>query len=384
MNAITLVLIGAVPFHGVTQRPQHFARLLAERGWNVLYVDSPVTLLGPLRNRELAGRLFPADRITEIPLPANPHSGRLRILSPVVSLPFGNRYRAANRLNQRMLAYQIKATVPGPYLLMPMLPGSVDLIPYLRPFAVVYDCVDLHNGFGGLLDPEVVNQMEQELVYASRTVMATSDLLRDRMSQWHSEVQLIPNAAEIEHFRTTSKAPVHELLAHIPQPRIGLIGGIGPWVDLVFLRELAESMPEVQLVMVGPVETDISALQRLENVHFLGRQPYTELPRFLAGFSATLVSFARSELTQGVNPIKVYEYLAADKQVISTPNHELLKISDMIWIAEDGKQAATHLQRILIGERRAGLEAQARFSEVHSWSARVTQLEEILKGVIPY
>ncbi len=383
VNAITVVITAAVPFHGVTQRPQHFARLLAERGWNVLYVDAPVTLLGPLRNRELFHRLLPAERVTEVPIQRESPSGQLRVLSPIASLPFGNRYRFLNRWNQRMLAYQIRANLTGPCLLLPMLPGSVDLIPYLRPLAVVYDCVDVHSGFGGLLNPEVVNRMEEQLVYASRSVIATSDLLRDRMSQWHSDVQLIQNAAEIEHFQTTATAPVHELLKDIPEPRIGLIGGIGPWVDLVFLRELAEAKPDVQIVMVGPVETDVSELERLPNVHFLGRQPYASLPQFLAGFCATLVSFVRNELTQGVNPIKVYEYLAADKQVISTPNYELLKISDMLWIAEDGRQAAEHLTRILNGERRVSAEAQAAFSEAHSWSAQVNRVQAILRSTVP-
>lgn len=381
LNAIQLVITGAVPYHGVTQRPQHFAKLLAERGWDVLYVDAPITLLGPIRNPELLSRFFPAERITEVKVDGN--RGRLRVLSPVVALPLGNRYRSLNRLNQRLLAYQIRKNLSGPYLLLPLLPGSVDLVPLLRPMAVVYDCVDLHTGFGGLQDPQIVNQMEQELVYSSRAVLATSDLLQERMSAWHSDVHLLPNAAEIEHFQTALRAPIHELLRSIPEPRIGLIGGIGPWVDLQFVRELAEAKPDVQLVMIGPVETDVSELQRLPNVHFLGRQPYASLPQFLAGFSATLVSFVRNELTRGVNPIKVYEYLAADKQVIATANHELLKISDMIWIAQDGKQAASHLTRILSGERRADAEEQLRFSYGHSWSVEADRLDRILKEVLP-
>ena len=381
MTRNTLVIAGAVPFDGVTQRPQHFARLLAQRGWDVLYVDSPVTWLAPLRHRELLPLLLPSDRVREVPIENS--LGRLRVLSPVAVLPFGNRYRFINRVNQRLLAQQIVANVSGPCILMPLLPSSVDLIPFLRPLAVVYDCVDVHTGFGGLLDPDVVNRMEEDLVFSSRSVIATSDLLFERMTRLHSDVHLIPNAAETAHFQTTGSAAVHPLLHDIPEPRVGLVGGIGPWVDLNFVAELADAKPELQFVIVGPIETDVSALARRSNVHFLGRQPYAELPQFLAGFAATLVSFVNNDLTQGVNPIKVYEYLAADKQVVSTPNHELLKLSELIWIAHNGKEAADAVTRILNGERKVNQADQQRFSEAHSWSAQVERVERALRGVVP-
>jgi len=381
MTGMTLVIAGAVPFEGVTQRPQHFARLLAQRGWDVVYVDSPVTWLAPLRHRDLIPHLLPAERVREVSV-ANSR-GRLRVLSPVAFFPFGNRYRFINRANQRLLAQQIAANITGPCILLPLLPSSVDLIPYLRPLAVVYDCVDLHTGFGGLLDPGVVNRMEEELVFSSRTVFATSDLLFERMTRLHSDVHLISNAAETEHFQTTGSASVHPLLHDIPEPRVGLIGGIGPWVDLNFVAELAAAKPELQFVLVGPIETDVAPLTRLSNVHFLGRQPYAELPQFLAGFAATLVSFVNNDLTQGVNPIKVYEYLAADKQVVSTPNHELLKLSDLIWIAHNGQEAAEAVTRILNGERKVNQADQQRFSEAHSWSAQVERVEKALWGVVP-
>ncbi|MCF8566143.1 glycosyltransferase [Alicyclobacillus tolerans] len=380
MTQTTIVLISAVPFHTVTQRPQHFARLLAQRGWRVLYVDGPVSVLGPLRNRELLKRLVPKQPLEEIPVSGK---GRLQVLTPVAGLPFGNRYRKLNQFNQRMLAVQIQRAVPGPYVVLSVLPGAVDLLEHLHPMAVLYDCVDLHAGFGGTLNPDVVNQMESELAWASRKVFASADLLLERMKQLHSDVQLLPNAAEVDHFASTATAHVHPLLENIPVPRVGLIGGMGPWVDFEFLGRLASLRPGVQFVFVGPVETDVSGVRALPNVHFLGRQPYQELPQFLAGFDATLVSFVQSELTRGVNPIKVYEYLAAGKEVISTPNPELIKLRDFLWIAESGEQAAGYLDAILMGQRRTSAEQYEQFNREHSWVAQVEKLERALLDVLP-
>jgi glycosyltransferase involved in cell wall biosynthesis len=382
MNQLpTIVIVSAVAWRGTTARSQHFARGLAERGWNVLFVGGPTTILSPLKNRALASQLLPKEPIEDVF--NSKTGGTLRVLTPVAHLPFGNMRRSINRLNQRLLAAQIRAAMPGPYILLPMLPTSIDLILPLRPMAVLYDCVDLHSEFVGLIDRDVVNQMEQELVYQSRAVFVTADGLKERMENFHSDVRLVPNAAQIEHFRGTQTSTIHPLLEGIPEPRIGYIGGIGTWVDQELIEALAKARPNVHFVMVGPVETDVTQLNKLQNVHFLGLQPYAELPQFLAGFQLTLHAFVRNELTESVNPVKIYEYLAAEKEVLSTASRELDKLSEVIWVTRDTDQALDALDRILAGETRTTADHRQSFVQAHSWDARVDIVEEALQSILP-
>lgn len=377
----TIVLTSAVSWSGVTARPHHFARLLAARGWPVLFVDAPVTLLGPVKNPSLRPLLLPKPVVRDISVAGA--NGWLRVLSPCAQLPFGNMWRWVNRLNQRWLAYFIRVAAPGPYVLLATLPGNVDLIPRLRPLAVLYDCVDFHAEFPGFVRPETVNQMEQELVALSRAVFATADALYERMAAWHGSVTLLPNAAETEHFAQTLTSPVHPALAAIPEPRVAFVGGIGGWIDLDFIRVMAQARPHVHFIMIGPVETDTSALQRCANVHFVGRQPYAELPQWLAGCQAALVAFKRNALAQSVNPVKVYEYIAAGREVIATPIREVVKLRDLVWLAEDGQAAVAALDRILAGERKVTETARQAFVRAHTWSARVDRLEEALLAALP-
>ncbi|MCL6636496.1 MAG: glycosyltransferase [Alicyclobacillus sp.] len=386
MTRPTVVLTAAVPWDGTTARPQHFARGLARRGWPVLYVNGPVTWLAPLKNRDLWPRLWPRQPLLDIPVPAledGSNQGWLRVLAPVASLPFGNVWRILNRCNQRLLAQQIRLAAPGPYVLLPMLPSSVDLVPYLHPVAVLYDCVDLHVGFRGWLRPATVEQMEADAAAVSRVVFATADTLATRMRRWHPDVRLLPNAAEVDHFATAHRVPVHPRLHSLPEPRVGLIGGLGPWVDWDFLAGLADALPHVQFVMIGPVETDVSALARRSNVHFLGLQPYAELPQYLAGLQATLVAFAPSELAHSVNPIKVYEYLAAGKEVVATSTHEIDKLAEFVWVVRTAAEGAAALQRILAGECRTEPQRRAAFVAQQSWDTRVQQLHEALLASLP-
>ncbi|WP_026974072.1 glycosyltransferase [Alicyclobacillus contaminans] len=392
MTRPTIVLTSAVPWSGTTARPQHFARGLAERGWNVLFVNPPVTWLSPLKNPSLRQRLLPRQSLHAMAgtMPAaetmNSDGGRgqVRVLSPVAVLPFGNMYRTVNRWNQALLAQQIRTACPGPYILLPMLPTSVDLIPHLSPVAVVYDCVDFHAHFEGWIAADVVDGMERALVYQSRFVYATADRLKQRMEQWHCDVRLLPNAAEVDHFATAATAAEHPLLKNIPGPRVGFVGGIGSWVDQAFIAGLAQQLSDIHFVLIGPVETSVEALQQQPNVHFLGLQPYAELPQFLAGFAATLVAFRNNELSQAVNPIKVYEYLAAGREVVSTPIHEITsRMSDYVWLARNADEGVAALLEILNGRRRAKAEDVANFLRANTWSARVDTLHEALFGLLP-
>ncbi|MCL6452311.1 MAG: glycosyltransferase [Alicyclobacillus sp.] len=376
----TVVLTAAVAWTGTHARPQHVALGLARRGWDVLFVDGPVTWIGPLKNPDLRARAIPKDPLRDVPVDG---SGRLRVLSPMASAPFGNLYRPVNRINQWLLAEQIRRAAPGPYVLLPMLPGSVDLLPHLHPLATVYDCVDLHAEFQGFVHPALVTRMEQDLVAVSRVVFATADALRERLLAWHNDVRLVPNAAEVEHFAKTSELPEHPLLAPIQKPRVGYVGGIGSWVDQQLIFQLAVSRPTVQWVMIGPVETDVSRLRGLPNVHFLGLQPYAQLPRFLAGFDAALHAFVQNDLTQSVNPIKIYEYLAAGREVIATTSRELSRMDRLLWLVRNADDALAALDAILAGAHRCSDADRQAFVAAHSWDARVSEIDRVLRAIVP-
>jgi glycosyltransferase involved in cell wall biosynthesis len=130
------------------------------------------------------------------------------------------------------------------------------------------------------------------------------------------------------HFRQAldPQTIVPQDLAHLPRPVIGFFGLIADWVDLDLMAHVAGQFPAASLVLLGKITTDVSALERQPNVHFLGRKPYAQLPAYCKGFDVALMPFRINELTLNANPLKVREYLAAGLQVVSTqiPEVEVL------------------------------------------------------------
>ena len=69
---------------------------------------------------------------------------------------------------------------------------------------------------------------------------------------------------------------------------------------------------------MGRVCVDVSRLENIPNIHFLGRKPHAELPNYCKGFSVGLIPHQVNALTMHMNPIKLREYLSAGLPVVSS------------------------------------------------------------------
>jgi UDP-galactopyranose mutase len=139
-------------------------------------------------------------------------------------------------------------------------------------------------------------------------------------------VHLFPSSVDVQHFRRAREQKQEpEDQAHIPHPRIGYAGVIDERMDLGLLKAAAESRPDLQFVLIGPVvKIDPATLPRLPNIHYLGMKPYSDLPTYFSGWQIGMLPFALNDSTRFISPTKTPEYLAAGLQVISTPIRDVV------------------------------------------------------------
>ncbi|WP_043929967.1 glycosyltransferase [Bacillus sp. EB01] len=377
-----LVSLTAGDWDGIKHRPHHFMKRAAQSGRTVLYVEPPVSLLGPLKNK---ASIATWKRWRQ---GLSKKEDNLYVLAPPPILPFGYKYRWINKLNQRLLALSLKNNIKkigGQPSLYTFLPSAADLLALVPFRAVYYDCVDDHGAFKGLINPKLVAELETELLTKSNVCFATAKQLSDDRASLNPDIHLVPNGAEYEHFAKIQDVdlPVPEDILSIKNPIAGFIGGISEWIDLDLIYQTALQLPEVSFVMIGPVDTDISIFTNLDNVHFLGPKPYSSLPAYIHAFSVCLIPFKLTKLTKSVNPIKMYEYLSAGKPVISTPLPEVLNYDGIIQIA-NGPAETIRVLMDIVGNleyhhsEEKVLPRQATGKE-NSWDARWKVIEQLLK-----
>ncbi|ABZ83392.1 glycosyl transferase, group 1 family protein, putative [Heliomicrobium modesticaldum Ice1] len=421
MTVVDIVCIGAAEWRGIWARAQQLMVRLAQRGHRILYVDPPITYLAPLKNRDLLQRRWQsAGRLEEV------EPGRIWRLEPPIFLPFHGMRRSLNSMNQRRLGRSLRRRLGQlgweQPLLWTYLPGSCDLLSAGIDWRyVVYDCVDDHAAFTGLIDPAVMADMESDLARRADAVFASARALQEKMRRFRPDVLLVPNAADVEHFaqaagtagdaaglETTEGRKDSEDIGGVKDLKngagdlknadyhreqkpadlpsgyrhiIGFIGGIGDWIDTALLAAAARAHKDWALALIGPVETDVTALQALPNVFFLGRKPYAVLPDYVRCFDVCLSPFRLNELTMSVNPVKVYEYLAAGKPVISTALPEVLPFSPIVTVCEGAEAFVASIETAFAEDSPEKQAERMALARQHSWDARLTaMLDKIGEG----
>ena len=379
-----IVCLATSPWYPIPTRKQQVMSRIPDA--EILYFDPSATIIAPLRDKT-AKPLMTAwkqpgekvkDNITVYRLP------------PV--LPFFNKCRAINRGNQKNIAKFVREKMKEHGFEKPLLwvysPVTVDCVDLIPHSGLVYDCVDRHSAYGGLMNPALVDEMELELAAKTNMTFATAKSLAERLQKAQPEAKFIPNGANFERFfEATKPQPVPEDMKGISHPIFGFVGALQTCIEYGYVEQAAKARPEWQFVWIGNEKpgVDLSTLRAMPNVQFLGVKPNAELPKYLAHFDVCLNLFDAGPLSKDVSPLKFYEYLATGKPIVSTRQpDQVLQFSDIIHIADDAKSFEQACAAALEDTQPERTNARIEAGRNSSWDARVCEICAVLreKGIL--
>lgn len=290
------------------------------------------------------------------------------------------------RLHQRMLIAQIRRAVRcvdgwehKPLQVWSFAPDVPFLAGQFNEEWFIYYCVDEYSQFEGM-DVERIQAAECELIDRADMVVTTSEPLLTTKRRRRPDTLLARHGVEFDHFATAWRRPpkVPKDVASLPKPLFGFFGLIQFWIDCPLIAEVARLRPDYSFVLIGDCVVDVTQLRRLPNVHLIGRRCYDNLPAYCAAFEAGLMPFKRSVMVQNVNPIKMYEYLAAGLPVISTPLPEAERFQGPITIAADAQAFAEACDRVLETRYPGRRKAISTIVENESWHSKVERISDVI------
>lgn len=360
----------------------HLMARLAGSGNRVLFIES----LG-LRRPTVAGRDVSrmARRLVRGLQPPRERDG-VHVLSPLVIPLHGN--PTIRRLNARILPALVGRAARRLGMRRPILWGYVPqaevLLDVLDPSLVVYHCVDDIATQEGI---DTASFQAAEARYAGRAdlVLASAPRLAERMRTLSDNVLYAPNVADTAAFAAAlDEGRIDEPLGALPHPRLVFTGAIAEKkLDLPLLAQIARARRDWTIALVGPVglgdpHTDVAALEAEPNVHLLGARRYEELPAVLRGADITLIPYRASELTASIFPMKVYEYLAAGRPVVSTPLPALEGVAE-ITVADGAAAFISAIERELAEDTPERRTARSAAAARNSWDARLEEIGTALE-----
>ncbi len=199
---------------------------------------------------------------------------------------------------------------------------------------VIYDYIDELDVFSQY--GEQMKKDHEFLVKEAAVVIATADKLYEEVSRIRSDCLLVPNAVNPEDFviKTNIQPPSDiQLIVDKKHPIIGYYGALACWLDYELLMFLAESRPDYEIVLIGP-DYDGSKnkyfLSKYSNIACLGSKAYQDLPKYAHQFDIAIIPFLVNKITSSTSPIKLFEYMALKKPIVTTDLHECQKYEGVI------------------------------------------------------
>ncbi len=251
-----------------------------------------------------------------------------------------------------------------------VMPYNAGYAVYFAGARVVYEIVDDLAVFPG--DPAVLRRHHESLLRSADVVLATADSLLEAARRVRPDAILNPNGVDYEHF-ADGAGPIPAEIATLGGPIVGYFGALARWFDYELVRHAARERAELQFVLIGPDHDGTlarSGLTELRNVHVLGPRPYRELPAYLRAFDVATIPFAVDEITRAVSPIKLFEYMAGGKPVVTSSLPECRKYPEVL-VAESPQDFVRCIDLALAGRadpvRIAALRRRAR---ENTWDER--------------
>jgi len=381
-----IVCISTQDWDDLWTRKQRFMQRFAERGCRVLYVETQVHWITYFREiKKRWKRTFSFMR--------KPHRVRdnLHVITPPLVLPFFQMNRLICRINSHLLAAFINMHIRRLGFENPVIysyvPSSSFLMKKLKSTHRLYECVDEFAVDKGLVRKETIARLERETMEQCDAVVVTAPFLYQRKNGFARNTYLIPNAVDAEHYRETNTGKVQpaEIFDRLSKPVVGFIGALAYWIDLDLIVYLAERLPGYSFIFVGPVSVNIDSLRDFDNVHFLGRKRYDELPRYIAGIDVCINPYILDDIASGCSPLKLYEYMASGKPIVSVRMPEAEKFPHLVEIADSYEEFAAKIERLATMSddwKRDHAGRAWEESQNHTWDKRFEQTIKVMKECI--
>jgi len=220
------------------------------------------------------------------------------------------------------------------------------VLAFVRPRITVLRISDRIEGFNN--QPKNILMFKEAVLKASNFVFASSKKLTEEASKINKNTFYLPNGVDEDFIMKGDHSfPEPEEYKKIKRPIVLYLGAISDWFDYDLYENGLEKLKDVSFVMIGVVG-GVNFKENLENVrryisaypnfYYLGPKRHSDLKKYLAHGDVGIIPFKINELTNDINPIKLFEYFSYGLPTITSNMQEIHNYEEYISIYKNSEE----------------------------------------------
>ncbi len=286
----------------------------------------------------------------------------------------------ARTLNEWCLRLQIfwvqrKLGIKNP-LVWVACPAAAEVAVKMPKEKLVYQRTDVYELYPNV-DIDQVKYYDKTLKdHADITVFVNQKLYGEEEDQCKTTCYL-DHGVDFDLFSQAEKdSYIPEDIKDIPKPIVGFFGSINGnnTVDVELIEEVADTLKDMSIVLIGKQASDCSKLFARDNVYWLGQKDYPEIPHYGKCFDVAIMPWRQNEWIQGCNPIKLKEYLALGKPIVTTPFTELQYYPDVVYQAKTPQEFSDAIRQGLDEDCPEKIQQRKNRVQPYTWDAKAQHI----------
>lgn len=187
------------------------------------------------------------------------------------------------------------------------------------------------------LPQNIVDKYEFAMSNEDVIVVTTADLLKRDVIEHRGEKNLVVSSNGVDYgfFQTFDEDYEFEdefkEILEKGKPIVCYYGALAKWFDYDLIKKIADT-DKYSVVLFG-IKYDESFDENLkdeENIYFLGARDYKVLKNYAKKCDILTIPFKINNITRATSPVKVFEYMALNKPIVTTDMNECRKYKSIL------------------------------------------------------
>ena len=258
-----------------------------------------------------------------------------------------------------------------------------------KGFKFIYEYIDdISPELAGTknLPQNIIDKYEFAMSNDEVIVVTTADLLKKDVVEHRGEKNLVvsSNGVDYDFFQSFDEDYEFEdefkEILEKGKPIVCYYGALAKWFDYELIKKIGET-DKYSVVLFG-IKYDESFDENLKdekNIYFLGARDYKVLKNYARKCDILTIPFKINNITRATSPVKVFEYMALNKPIVTTDMNECRKYKSIL-IGKDHQSFIDMLDKALkSADDKNYIAVLDKEAKENDWYMKASAIIELLK-----